>query len=109
MESASELAKRRIGRLVEDKKADRKKVAAPLKTSKREKAELESVLFRARGFRLMLALEDQAEADAIERDPSLAEFEPEPIADISVALLGEVAVDSGATAVDKRTVTEPAS
>jgi hypothetical protein len=84
-----------IGRLLEDKKADRKKVSAELKASKREKAELESELFRVRGFRLMLALEDQADAQAVEADPSLAAFEPDPVGEITVAFLGDVAVDSG--------------
>lgn len=96
-----------IARLRSDKEID----AIAVRTLEMEKAEFEQDLFRTKGFRAMLALEEEAEAEA---DDDLSQLEGElegeialEIADappnIEVARIGEVGVDSG-----QLMVTDPA-
>lgn len=81
-----------IARLTEDK--DRN--AESLKILLREKGNLESDLARTRGFRLMLAIEEEGiEPDEVTDDTnSVIPYMPQA-SEIEVVLLGEVGVDSG--------------
>ena len=75
-------------------KADQDFDKIALRTLEVDKAQLEQDLFRAQGFRAMLALEDGYDDD----DEPGDEVEPyveEPPKSIEVAYIGEVGVDSG--------------
>ncbi|WP_300267353.1 hypothetical protein [Microbacterium sp.] len=77
-------------------KADKEFDAIAVRALEKDKAELEQDLFRAQGFRAMLALEDEAygeDSPSIESGDDLDETDVPP--QIEVDLIGEVAVDSG--------------
>lgn len=87
-----------IARLAEDK--DRN--VESLTLLQREKVNLESDLFRTRGFRLMLALEEEDIEETEDTEETENTEGPEPAAslipegdEVRVVLLGGVAVDSG--------------
>lgn len=77
-------------------KADKEFDKTTLRSLEIEKSQLEQDLFRAQGFRAMLALEDGYDDDderRVELDPSLTREEEPKI--IEVEYIGEVGVDSG--------------
>jgi len=78
-----------IARLADDKG----KHEEALKQLQREKSSLETDLSRTRGFRLMLALDEEGpEGDGKQE---LVDAGLPPVSEIQVVLLGEVGVDSG--------------
>ena len=82
-----------ISRLAEDKGRHEE----ALKLLERDKANLEADLSRSRGFRLMLALEEEEDAGDegdVEEAESIDSLLPE-VNEIQVVRLGEVGVDSG--------------
>ena len=77
-----------ISRLKEDKEFD----SIAVGDLERDKAQLEQALFRAQGFRAMLALEDGGHDEDLPQGELVM---AEQAARIEVELIGEVAVDSG--------------
>jgi hypothetical protein len=75
-------------------KADREFDKLALRTLEIDKAELEQDLFRTRGFRAMLALEDGYEDNGVPGEDIESLLE-EPPKSIEVVYIGEVGVDSG--------------
>ncbi|MFE4951055.1 hypothetical protein ACFQ9V_13215 [Leifsonia sp. NPDC056665] len=75
-------------------KADREFDKIALRTLEIDKAELEQDLFRTRGFRAMLALEDGYEDNGGPNDETALLLEESPKS-IEVVYIGEVGVDSG--------------